>query len=143
MSKNSARAVTYPTRNQYERWKDQADGMDMSISEFMQAMIEAGSKKFDATVEPDETRRELRHQRNDLKDELGRARSRIQKLEEQLHRSEREAVREYMADNPDAEFEDIVQHVIETVPERVNRHLEDLEGEVLRVEGSEDEDGLR
>lgn len=134
MSNNSPRAVTDPTSNQYDRWKVRADQMDMSVSEFMQAMIEAGLKKFDATVEPDETRRELRRQRNDLKNELDRARSRIEELEEQLHRSEREAVRRFLETNPDAAFEDVVQHVIQTVPERVNRHLEELEAERVRAE---------
>lgn len=149
MSNDSARAVTYPTQTQYERWKDRANGMDMSTSESMQAMIEAGNKKFDATLEPDETHRELRHQRNDLKDQLDRARSRVQELEEQLHRSEHEAVREYVENNPGAEFQDIVQHIVETVPERVNRHLEDLEGEALGVRDGahhldlgEDDEGL-
>jgi len=42
-----------------------------SMSEFMEAMVEAGLKKFDTSnVEPDETNRELREQRNELKGEL-------------------------------------------------------------------------
>jgi hypothetical protein len=44
----------------------------------MQSMVEAGMKKFDGSVEPDETNHELREQRNDLKDELDRTRSRVE-----------------------------------------------------------------
>ena len=67
MSSETQPAMTYPTEDQYDRWKQQAEEFDMSVSEFMQAMVEAGLKKFDATVEPDETARELREQRNDLR----------------------------------------------------------------------------
>lgn len=72
MSKNTQPAMAYPTTEQYKQWKDRAEQMDMSVSEFMKAMTEAGWKKFDANVEPDQTNRELREQRNDLKQELER-----------------------------------------------------------------------
>jgi predicted nuclease with TOPRIM domain len=130
-------AMAYPTSDQYDRWKARADEFDMSVSEFMQSMVEAGMKKFDGSVEPDETNHELREQRNDLKDELDRTRSRVEELEEQLHGGERAAVREFVAENPGAEFGEIVQQVIDTAPERVNRHLDDLESDALRVENGE------
>jgi len=131
----SKRAVTYPTNQQYEQWSDRADELGYSsVSQYIQDMTEAGHKKFDARVEPDETNRELRQQRNDLKDELDRTRKRVEELEEQLHRDERATVREYVENNPGAEFGAIVQHVVDTAPERVNQHLDDLEGDALRVE---------
>jgi predicted RNase H-like nuclease (RuvC/YqgF family) len=130
-------AMTYPTPEQYQGWKDDAKEMDMSVSEWMQAMIEAGRKKFDAQVEPDESAEQLRRQRNDLKTELERARERIQELETQLHHGEQAVIREFVEENPGATFEDITRHVIDTVPERVNRHLDELEGDALYV----DDDG--
>lgn len=136
MSSETQPAMTYPTSRQYERWKHRADEFDMSTSEFMQAMIEAGLKKFDATVEPDETNHELREQRNDLKDKLDRTRNHVAQLEEQMHRGERAAVRKHVEDHPEGvEFGEIVQQVIDTAPERVNQHLEELEGGELHVEG--------
>mgnify|MGYP000695878062 CR=1 FL=1 len=74
-------ATTYPTSQQYARWKDRAKDFGMSVSEFIQYMVEAGLKKFDARVEADESRQELRQQRNDLKAELEHARDRIDTLE--------------------------------------------------------------
>lgn len=130
-------AMTYPTVEQYERWKDDAADMDMSVSEWIQAMVEAGRKKFDANVERDETAQELREQRNDLKDELDHARSRINELETQLHHGEREVIREYIEENPGVTFDDITRKVIDTVPERVNRHLDQLEGDAVTVDGDE------
>ncbi|WP_066411693.1 hypothetical protein [Halorubrum aethiopicum] len=130
-------AMTYPTKPQYEGWKEDAADMDMSVSEWIQAMVEAGRKKFDAGVEPDETLQEVRKHRNDLKEELDHARERIQDLENQLHHGEQAAIRGFVEENPGATFEDITRHVIETVPERVNRHLDELEGDVLYVDGEE------
>jgi ElaB/YqjD/DUF883 family membrane-anchored ribosome-binding protein len=127
-------AMAYPTPEQYETWKAEANEMDMSVSEWMQAMIEAGRKKFDATVEPDESAQELREQRNDLKEQLDLARDRIEELESIVHHGEQEAIREYIEDNPGATFGEITQHVIDTVPERVNRHLDELEGTAVYVE---------
>jgi hypothetical protein len=61
--------MTYPTAEQYDRWKERANEFDMNVSQFMQSMIEAELKKFNAVVEPDETVAGLREQRNDLENE--------------------------------------------------------------------------
>ena len=130
-------AMTYPATDQYEDWKADAADMDMSVSEWIQAMVEAGRKKFDASVEPDETVRELREQRNDLKAELEHARDRIDKLENQLHRGERETIRRFVEQNPGATRAEIGQRLADTVPERLNPHLDALEGVDLEKEGGE------
>jgi len=134
MSSDTQPAMTYPTTEQYERWKDRAAEFDMSVSEFMQAMVKAGLKKFDAAVDPDETNQELRQQRNDLKDELARTRGRIRTLEDRLHDDERNTVHQYVENNPGATYDEIIQHVIDTVPERVSDHLDELEGESLTTD---------
>jgi len=131
---DSRHAATYPSEEQYQRWQDRADDLGMSMSEFMEAMVEAGMKKFDATVEPDETNQELREQRNELKGELDRARNRIQKLEDAVYHGERRTIKRYVEDNPGATYDHIIQHVIDTVPQRVTTHLDDLEGDELRQE---------
>lgn len=127
----SKHAATYPTRQQYERWAAKADELGMSISEFIEAMVEAGMKKFDVTVNPDETNRELRQQRDELKGELDRARVRIQDLEDTVYHGERQTINEYVQENPGAPYDEIIRHVIQTVPERVTTHLDDMEGEEL------------
>lgn len=127
-------AMTYPTPEQYEAWKAEAAEMDMSVSEWIQAMVEAGRKKFDAQVTPDETAAELREQRNDLKDELDHARERIEKLEQRLHQGERAAIIEFVEENPGASYGEIGQHIADTVPERLTRHLDELEGDALAVD---------
>ena len=134
MSDETHPTMTYPTEDQYERWQRKADDRGMSMSEFVECMVEAGLKKFDADVNPDETNQELREQRNDLKTELDRARERIDQLEDELHHGEREAIREYIKSNPGADYDEIVQHLIETAARRVTTHLEGLEGDALRVE---------
>lgn len=131
---SSRHAATYPTEEQYQRWQDRANEMGMSTSEFIEAMVEAGMKKFSATVEPDETNQELRDQRRELKDELDHTRSRVRELEDMVYHGERRTIKRYVDDNPGATYDEIIQHVVETVPNRVTTHLDDLEGDALRQE---------
>ena len=130
----SKQAATYPTEEQYRRWKARADEMGMSLSEWLECMVEAGQKKFDASVRPDESVEELREQRNDLRQELGRARDRIEKLERKLHHGERGMIIDYVHSNPGAEFDEIIQHTMENTPSRVSNHMDDLVGSELVVE---------
>lgn len=133
------RAVTYPRSEQYNRWKAAADEMNMSVSGFIASMTEAGMKKFDPRdVEPDESRLELRKQRNELKRELDAARDRISDLEDRVHDSERDEIHAFVADNPGASFDRIIQHVLATAPERADWHLTELESAGdLRADGDE------
>lgn len=134
MSSDTQAAMAYPTSEQYDRWKSRAEEFDMSVSEFMQAMVEAGLKKFDASVEPDETLTQLREQQNDLRDELDHARTRIESLENRIHHGERATIRRFVEENPGATYDEIIQHVLDSAPSRVTTHLEGLEGGDLRVE---------
>lgn len=129
---DSRHAATCPSEQQYRRWQNRADDLGMSMSEFMEAMVEAGMKKFNASVEPDETNHELREQRNKLKTELDRTRNRIQELEDAVYHGERRTIKRYVEDNPGATYDEVIQHVIDTVPQRVTTHLDDLEGDELR-----------
>jgi len=118
--------MAYPSNEQHARWKQEAEEMDMSLSEFIQAMTEAGLKKFDVDVEPDESLSELRRQRNDLKHELDRTRDRVAKLEHQLQTREREAIKEFVQENPGAELGDIIQEMIESTSDRVPKQVEGM-----------------
>lgn len=77
--------MTYPSKRQHARWKQEAEDMGMSLSEFIQAMTEAGLKKFGGEVTPDESLRGLRQQRNELKRELDQTRDRVRELEAQVY----------------------------------------------------------
>ena len=133
MSSDSQMAAAYVPQDQYTRWKTRAEELDMSVSEFIKGMVEAGNKKFEATVEPDEAARELREQRNHYKAELERVRSRVSKLEDRLNQGEQAEIRRYIDENPGVAFDEIHQHLIETVPERANEILDALEGEEIRI----------
>ena len=130
--------MAYPTGGQYARWKTRASALDMSVSEFMQAMIEAGIKAdagFEAAAAIDETNREIRDQRDELKAELDRTRARVERLETQLYYGERRTIERYVEAHPGTPFESIVQHVVETVPQRVSEHLDELTGDRLEYDG--------
>lgn len=38
---------TYVPKHQYETWADEANSMDMSLSEFVRSMVQAGRRGFD------------------------------------------------------------------------------------------------
>lgn len=131
----SNHVATYPTDEQLSRWEAQVEDMDISLSEWVQSMVVAGQKNFTPDVQPDESVPELREQRNDLREQLAAARSRIERLETRLYEGEREAIAEYVAENPGAEYDEVIQHVIDTAPARVTRQLDALEGERLSKDG--------
>lgn len=125
--------MCYPTTDQRERWDERADELDMNTSEFIKAMTEAGMKKFEVSVEPEEQNRELRDHRNELMDQLERAEERIEDLHRTRQYTEQSAVVRYVEKNPGASFEEILEHLTETLPGRLNRLLDELEGTELRV----------
>ena len=123
----SATALTYPTENQYERWQDRADKLDMTMSEFLQSMVEAGMKVdegFEPSIEEDESKQDIRQQRNRLKKELDRSRERVSELEDHVYYSERKALKRYLENNPGASFEELVEFMKSTVAERMNEYLD-------------------
>jgi len=142
-SDDTQAAMTYPTVDQYERWKDRAAELDMSVSEFVQSMVEAGikvDKGFEVELERDETRQELRAQRNDLRDELEHARNRIDELEEHLYCGERAALIDHVQENPGISHGELGQYLVDTVSNRLPDYIEELEGEEIRIEhGSEND----
>ena len=129
MSSETLHVATYPTEDQYERWKARAEELDVSCSQFMQDMIEAGMKTdrgFDTTVQPDESVTHLRRERNELSEELERAHERIEELEEQTFHAERRTVRRYVENNPGASTEEIIEHLRATVADRVVQYLDEI-----------------
>lgn len=132
MPSNGPTAKCYPTEEQYTEWKDRADEMGMSVSQWIQNMAEAGHKKFDADVEPDDTRLELREQRNQYKRDLEEARDRINVLEDRLVDTEHRAIREYIEKNPGCTWDEVVQKLVDTTDERALRHLDAMEGDSIR-----------
>jgi len=125
---DSRHVATYPAEEQYRRWENQANTVGMSLSEFVEAMVEAGLKKFEPTVDPDMTNQELRDQRDELKQELDHARTRIQQLEDAAYHGERRTIKRFVEQNPGVGYDEIMQHVIDTVPQRVTTQLDELEG---------------
>ena len=134
---NKTTAVTYPPESLYGQWSDHADTLDMSISQYMIRMVEAGRQNISMEEASSESIRELLQQKADLKRELQRKEDRIQDLERQLQHTSRSKIVSYVEDNPGARTPEITQRVADTVPGRVASHLDALEGEVIeqRVDG--------
>lgn len=126
---SSHTALAYPDETQYERWQRKADEWDMTMSEFIQSTVEAGIKSVegvDITIEADENIHEIREERNRLASELGQAQSRISELEEQTFSPEREELRRFLVENPDADYSEVIEHMRATIPSRILELVEGL-----------------
>lgn len=131
-SNDTATATAYPPKRVYRQWRGHADDLDMKVSEFITHMVEAGRKKFEVEVTPDETNQELRQQRNDLKRENDRLRDRVTMLEDRLFEGERGVIIKYVEKNPGVTNDEILQHLGDTLQPRVTDHLDELVGHQLR-----------
>jgi len=127
--------ATYPTDDQHERWKADADAREMPISRWVSCMVEAGCKKFEVDVEPDMTNEELREQNADLTRELRASRARVEQLENRLYRGEQAVVADFVQRDGPVTFQAIVNHVIETAPQRLDEIVEAMEGDTLVRDG--------
>lgn len=125
---------TYPSEEQFSHWSERAEEMGMSKSQFVMCMVEAGIKKFEREVDPDETKNDLRQQRADLREELSRTRDRVEKLERQLLKSDRQTILEYLDEEPGVGFHDVVQHIQNTTASRVANLLGEMVGAEVTVD---------
>ncbi len=120
-------ATAYPTVEQYQRWKARADELDMSMSEFIQSMTEAGMKEFERDI-PDEDFTRVRKRRDEYRQEVKQKRARVEELEQALNRTMRGDIERFIQANPGVNVQEIIQHIINDVPKRVQEHLQDMEG---------------
>ncbi|WP_336134183.1 hypothetical protein [Natronomonas amylolytica] len=134
---DSVVATSYPKTQEYEKWADHADELGMTISEYIQSMVRAGRKEFTIDVDPDETNQELRESRNYYRQKLEEKRRENQKLENQLHGGEAEAIESFVEANPGVTYQEIVEHVNNTASERVSSHLDSMSGNDVSKDGDE------
>jgi hypothetical protein len=124
-------ASCYPPEHLYSKWCEHAAELDMSTSQFLIRMVEAGRKNISMDEVPADSIRELREQRAELNREVERLQERIADLERQLERTSRMDIVDFVDDNPGVTSSEITQRIADTVPGRVAGHLDALEGEVL------------
>lgn len=124
-----AQVATYPEDTQKARWKRNADALGVSLAEYVEMMVEAGNKNFTARTDRDETSDELRQQRNELRAEVRRLRSRVDTLEDRLYGGEREEIIEFVRDEEPVPEGEIVNRVVQTANRRVPSILDSFEAD--------------
>lgn len=129
VSEDKQVATAYPPNELYESWVDHAEDLDMSISQYLIRMVEAGRKQVDMESVATESLHELQSRTSELQAELQHQRKRNRELERQLEFTAYTEVAEFIEANPGAETAEIIQHVADTVPGRVAAHLDLLEGD--------------
>jgi hypothetical protein len=46
---------------------------------------------------------------------------------------EHQIIVDYVQENPRAKYQEIIKHLLEAVPDRLTRHLDDIEGDTLVI----------
>lgn len=131
IASDTAMASCYPPESLYSKWCEHAENLDMSTSQFLIRMVEAGRKNINMDEVPADSIRELRERRAELNREVTRQHERIEDLEQQLERTSRTDIVDFVDSNPGVTSQEITQRIADTVPGRVAGHLDALEGEVL------------
>jgi predicted nuclease with TOPRIM domain len=127
----------YAPPDRKESWEELADEMGMSTSEWANAMIEAGLKKFDRDIQPDESKRDLRRRNSELWSDYQTLRKERDRLEKQLHQTERRAVLEFVEENNGCRYKEIAKHLSKNQASRLTKLLDALDGQEIEI----DEDG--
>ena len=126
---DTVRTWFYPTEEQWSRWEAEMEDRGFETpNQFVQAMVEAGLKRFDVEVHPNETVNELREERKQLCQSVEELEKHYSNLEEHLAASDRGAVNRFLDENPDAEYDVVLDHVRESAPKRVTRYIDEWDG---------------
>lgn len=133
ISSDKTVVTTYPPDALADSWATHADSLDMSVSQYLIRMVEAGRKQIDLQETTSASIRELRQLNTDLERELERQRTRNEELERQLHNTVQSEVIDHVAENPGATTPELIQRVADTVPGRVAGILDLLEGEEIEL----------
>jgi hypothetical protein len=131
---NVSQASTYISHERHEDWMGDAEEMDMSLSEWVAAMVEAGRKRFEGDVAPDQTKDELRQEVRRLRRRVKQKNEEVTNLDSQLGLTEREAIIEYVELNEGVKYVEIVQHIQQSASGRVARMLDLMEGSELEID---------
>jgi hypothetical protein len=130
----SKHVATYVSEEQFERWQEEAEMMRMSTSEWVNAMVEAGQKKFDRDIRPDESKDDLRRRNTGLWQKYQKVREERDHLEDQLLQTERQAIVEYVDENQGCRYKEIARHLSKNRGSRLTRLLDALDGEEIEID---------
>lgn len=121
-----ARVQTYVPSYQKDEWKAHADELDMSLSEFVRSMVQAGRRGFSgtSTQDADRTSEKPGERQDSGRDPKGR------RLEDR--------VRSTLADGDVYDWDELVAAVTGDIEERLDETLQELQAEgEIRYSGRE------
>ena len=127
---DTVRKWFYPTEEQWDRWQDEMEARGFETpNQFVQAMVEAGLKEFNAEVKPNKTVEELRDENRQLREQVEELRDHANDLENELVNTDKGVVYRYLHRNPKADYEAVLAQARETAPERVTRYIDEHSGQ--------------
>jgi len=137
LGSDTVMASCYPSCSLYEQWEEHAAELDLSKSQYMIRMVEAGRKQLNVDESALSTNQELRQQLANLQNEVQRQQERNEDLERQLQQTTHTDICSFIDENPGSTTPQIIQHIADSVPSRVAAQLDALEGTHLRREGGQ------
>lgn len=126
----------YAPPDRKESWEEQANEMGMSTSEWANAMIEAGLKKFDRDIQPDESKRDLRRRNTELWKKFHELKKERDSLEKQLLQTERQAILEFVEENNGCRYKEIAKYLSKNQASRLTKLLDALDGDEIEIDES-------
>jgi len=125
---NDATVQVRLSSDRRDQWDEYAEELtNGNRSDFIKSMVEAGTKKFDADVQPDETANDLRRERNRLRAENEDLRERNKRLIKRLQTTgERGEILSFLReqDGKDATFDELLEAVTGGATKRLNEHID-------------------
>lgn len=126
--------ATYVPEKQYEDWKEKSEEMDMSMSEWVMGMVEAGQKKFDRDIQPDESKRELRKRNTDLWKDFQAATEERDRFRKQLLQTEQPEILEFIGKNQGCRYKEIAKHLAQNRGSRLTQMLDVMDGDEIEID---------
>lgn len=131
MSENIQPTMCYPSVDEYEYWKKQADEMDITVNEWILTMVQLGDTKLKKGHEPPNASENIHRRIRCLRTELRNTELTLDRIDKKLRSVERHEIISFIDNNPGAEADEIVEYIKKSTPSRVNTHLEMLTFEEL------------
>ena len=106
------------------------------MSQWANAMVEAGLKKFDRDIQPDESKRDLRRRNTELWNKYQELKEERDSLEKQLYQTERRTILEFVEENNGCRYKEIAKHLSKNQASRLTKLLDALDGEEIEIDGN-------
>lgn len=121
-------ATSYVPRTQYQLWEKEAKKRDMSISQLISSMVQAGLTDIELEEDPSSEIIELRNQLRQVQAERDKAKKEKRNQNQEAYHVGLGKIKELIINNPGIDRHEIVNYIMENPVIFVDKYLQNLEG---------------